>query len=173
MNFSGSRTCSATFLVFLMTAGTLIGAWGFQYLGGYEPCALCYRQRVPYYFAVPAAAVLLWVCHLLARERIVRFGLIALALVMLISAGLGGHHAGVEWGWWQGPDACAGGAGLSTGSVLPDLDNARVVSCTEVQWRMFGLSFAGWNAVISLLAAIIAFWGARRPASTVQTIEQS
>ena len=163
MTFYGSRTCTATLLVLVITAGTVIGAWGFQYLGGYEPCPLCYRQRVPYYFVVPVALALLWVCHKLSRERLARFGLIAVALVMLISAGLGAHHAGVEWGWWPGPDACAGGAGLSTGSVLPDLDNARVVSCTEVQWSMLGLSFAGWNAVISLVAAAIAFWGARRP----------
>ena len=47
-------------------------------------------------------------------------------------------------------------------TVLPDLNNMTVVRCDEVQWRFMGLSFAGWNFVISLIAALIAFRGARR-----------
>ena len=159
-----TRTCSAAALVLLVTSTTLLGAYAFQYIGGYEPCALCYRQRIPYYVIVPLTALLMALCAQGGKERLVRFGLVAGALIMLASAGLGFHHSGVEWGWWPGPDECSGGAGLSTGSVLPDLSKARVVSCTDAQWRMFGLSFAGWNGVISLVAAAIALWGARRPA---------
>ena len=33
--------------------------------------------------------------------------------------------------------------------MLQALQTTRVVSCTEAIWRMFGLSFAGWNAVAS------------------------
>ena len=32
----------------LMAGGSLLllfGAWGFQYIGHYDPCALCYDQR--------------------------------------------------------------------------------------------------------------------------------
>ncbi len=158
-----SRSCTAALLVLLLTSATIIGAFGFQYIGGYEPCELCYRQRTPYYAAIPLTALLLGLCVQGQKQHLVRIGLVLAALLMLVSAGLGIHHAGVEWGWWPGPDSCSGGAGLSSGSVLPDLDKARVVSCTEVQWRMFGLSFAGWNGVISLCAVVIALWGARRP----------
>jgi disulfide bond formation protein DsbB len=34
---------------------------------------------------------------------------------------------------------------------LKGLDEARVVRCDEATWRLFGLSFAGWNALISLM----------------------
>jgi len=163
MMFSGSRTCLAALILCLLTSATIIGALAFQHIGGYEPCVLCFRQRTPYYIAVPLSAILMAVCMRGNNEHLVRLGLVVGTLIMLVSAGLGFHHAGVEWGWWAGPDACAGGAGLSSGSVLPDLDNAKVVSCADVQWRMFGLSFAGWNAVISAIASFVAFWGARRP----------
>jgi hypothetical protein len=41
----------------------------------------------------------------------------------------------------------------------------RVVSCTEASWRFpagWGLSFAGWNAALSLLLVAVALWGATR-----------
>jgi disulfide bond formation protein DsbB len=36
------------------------------------------------------------------------------------------------------------------------------VACDEAAWRFFGLSFAGWNAVLSLLLAGLAGYGATR-----------
>jgi len=95
------------------------------------------------------------------KARLVRRGLLLVALLMLASAFLGGYHSGVEWKWWPGPAACSFGAGLSGG--LPDFTTAKVVSCSEAQWRFLGLSFAGWNVVISLIATGLALWGARRP----------
>ena len=163
MSFLQPRTSLAVSILLALSAMTIIGAWGFEFIGGYKPCALCYQQRIPYYVVVPLSMVLFFLCMAGNQMRLVRYGLVACALIMLISAGLGANHAGVEWGWWPGPQECTGGAGLSSGSVLPNLETARVVSCSEVQLRIFGLSFAGWNAVISFAAALIALWGARKP----------
>jgi disulfide bond formation protein DsbB len=46
--------------------------------------------------------------------------------------------------------------------VAGAIERATVVSCSEASWRMAGLSFAGWNAVISALLAAIAAWGAAK-----------
>lgn len=162
MSLTHSRTGMAALAVFAISSGTLIGAWGFEYIGGYLPCPLCLRQRWPYYIVICLSFGLLYFCLQKPHAAMVRYGLFVCGVLMLTSAGLGFHHAGVEWGWWPGPDSCAGGAGLSSGSILPDLNSAKVVSCTEVQWRFAGLSFAGWNGVISLLTAFIAFWGAKK-----------
>jgi disulfide bond formation protein DsbB len=91
---------------------------------------------------------------------VVRWGFIAVTLAMVLNAGLGVYHSGVEWGWWAGPEACSTGAGLSGG--LPDLSKARVINCSDAQWRFLGLSFAGWNVVISLVLIAMALTGARR-----------
>ena len=62
-----------------------------------------------------------------------------------------------------------GGGGMpdSAANMLNALRSTRVVSCTEASWRMFGLSFAGWNAVASsglALLALAALWTSRRRA---------
>lgn len=142
--------------VFALSLATIAGAWGFELIGGYIPCHLCLQQRWPYYIVVPLSALLLVVARRL--PGVARVGLVLCALVMLAGAGLGVYQSGAEWGFWPGPQACAGGGGLSGG--LPDLANAVVVRCDEAQWRMFGLSFAGWNVVVSLLIAAIAVAGA-------------
>ena len=137
---------------------TIASAWGFQIFGGYAPCPLCLQQRWPYYAAIPIALALLWQG---GRPPVVlRAGLLLIALIMLAGAALALYHAGIEWRWWSGPATCAVAGGLSGG--LPDLAGARVIRCDEAPWRFLGLSFAGWNLVISLLLAAIALTGAGR-----------
>lgn len=161
-----NRTFRAVVAVFAIATATIVAAWGFE-LAGYRPCPLCLQQRWAYYAVVPLSAVLL---GLLLRDRrragLVRRGLLLVALIMTAGTILGAYHSGVEWKWWPGPAACAFGGGLSGG--LPDLDTARAISCDEAQWRFLGLSFAGWNVVVSLAVVGLALWGARRPAEPAQ-----
>jgi disulfide bond formation protein DsbB len=82
---------------------------------------------------------------------------------MAASALLGVYHSGVEWGWWPGPPVCTVGGGLSGG--LPDLNTAKVIRCDEAQWRFLGLSFAGWNVVVSLALVALCLWSLRLPAA--------
>ena len=84
------------------------------------------------------------------------------ALAFLINAGVGVYHAGIEWKWWAGPASCSGGVTVEwgEGGVASAIERAKVVSCSEASWRMLGLSFAGWNAVVSALLAGLAAYGA-------------
>jgi disulfide bond formation protein DsbB len=140
--------------VALGAAATVGGALVFEHAFGYVPCKLCLVQRNPYYIAIPlglAAAIL--------PPRLGLIGLWLLALLFVVSAGLGAYHAGVEWGFWVGPSDCGGGSGTGAGNVgdfLNQLQNTRVVSCTEAAWRFLGLSLAGWNVLISLALAAVA-----------------
>ena len=45
---------------------------------------------------------------------------------------------------------------------LHQLQTQKVVRCDAVAIRIFGLSLAGWNALISAALAIIAVWGVRK-----------
>jgi disulfide bond formation protein DsbB len=157
-----NRTAQAVAGVFAITTATILGAWGFE-LAGYLPCPLCLQQRWAYYAVVPLSGVLLGLLLTDARHAgLVRRGLLLVALIMTAGAMLGAYHAGVEWKWWPGPATCGFGSGLSGG--LPNLDTARAISCDEAQWRFLGLSFAGWNVVVSLTVVGLSLWGARRPA---------
>jgi disulfide bond formation protein DsbB len=150
----------ATLAILLIATATIASVWAFQIVGGYPPCPLCLQQRWPYYAIIPIAFLLLW-AH--GHDRILRLGFLLIALIMLAGAVLAVYHAGIEWRWWRGPQACAGGAGLT--GTLPDLSNLRLVRCDEAALRVLGLSLAGWNALISLLIAGIALAAARHPAS--------
>ncbi|KFG67690.1 disulfide bond formation protein B [Microvirga sp. BSC39] len=138
----------------LAAAATIGGALVFEHVFGYVPCKLCLIQRTPYYIAIPLGIV-----AALLPPRWSRAGLWLLALIFIVSAGLGAYHSGVEWGLFAGPSDCGGGAGQGAGNVgdfLNQLQNTRVVSCTEAAWRFLGLSLAGWNVLISLALAAFA-----------------
>lgn len=147
---------AATGLLVIAVA-TLAGAWGFQLIGGYLPCELCLWQRWPWYATAPLALAIVIMARA-GKRAPSRIALAVAGMVVLVGAGLAFYHVGIEESWWKGPASCTGGAGLTGG--LPDLDNIQLVLCDEVRWRMFGLSFAGWNVVISLASAMLAFWGA-------------
>jgi disulfide bond formation protein DsbB len=147
----------AAALVLVVAAATIGGAYVFEYALGYIPCQLCLMQRKPYYVAMAA---------LLPSRTLARGALAVVAILFVVSAGLGVYHAGVEWGLWLGPSDCGGAPGTAAGSVndfMQSLQKTRVVSCTEAAWRFLGLSLAGWNVLISLALAAIAAAGALRP----------
>lgn len=157
---AGDASRPAAFVVLLVASATIAGALASQYGFGLVPCKLCLWQRWPYYLGVPLAALTL----VAPDPRLRRAGLGMLAIVFLASAGLGGYHAGAEWGFWPGPSDCSGGTvgPTSTGDLLKSLESARVVSCTEAAFRFLGLSLAGWNVLVSLGLAAAAVAGTMR-----------
>lgn len=158
------KPANAAFAAALLMFAALCGAWYFQYVLKYVPCPLCYQQRIPYYLAIPLGLLLAALAFYGGSRQVVRLGLYLLALILLVSAGMGVYHAGIEWGFWQGPTSCAAGAPSSApiGNILESLGKVRAVPCNEAAWRLFGISLAGYNALISAAAALIALAGARR-----------
>jgi disulfide bond formation protein DsbB len=146
----------------IVAALTLAGAWFFELVLGLEPCPLCLDQRIPYYVAVPLGIVIALAARNAGRARIAAIGLILLGVVMLIGAGYGVYHSGVEWGFWVGPASCAGGSQRPpVGDILSSLKTtARVVPCNEAAWRFLGISLAGYNVLIASALAVLAFWAA-------------
>jgi disulfide bond formation protein DsbB len=165
---SGTPALTASAAVAVIAAATLAGAWFFQLVLDILPCPLCLEQRYAYYLAVPLGAVVAFAAARGAPRPVLLVGLVILGLVALANAGLGTYHAGVEWGFWQGPTDCTGPIVDfgKAGSLLDQLDKVKVVRCDEVQWRFLGLSLAGYNVLISLLMAVIAGWGVAKSAKT-------
>ena len=146
----------AALLIFLVALATIAGAWIFEYYG-YAPCELCLKQRWAYYTGVPLALIVS-----LAAPRYLDLAKAGLALLIVLWLGsmvFGIYHSGVEWKWWPGPATCTAQAGFTGG--LPDLSKPAVL-CDTPAIRIFGLSLAGWNALISLGLALAAFAGLRR-----------
>ena len=138
------------------SAGLLVAALGFQYIGGLFPCKLCLWQRYPH-----VVAVLVGMGALAVRSRLLP---VLGAIAALTSANIGLYHTGVERGWWEGPTTCTSGAidGLSTDALLDQIMAAPLVRCDDVAWQFLSLSMASWNAIASLLLALIWIAAARR-----------
>lgn len=166
MAHSASHHTVAAAIVTTIGAATIAAAWGFQLIGGYVPCALCLEERIPYYAGVPVALVALVVAFAGGQGWLIRLLLVVVAAVFAYGAYLGVYHAGAEWGFWPGPADCAAGAAppaTSATDILSQIQGMRIVSCAEASWRFpagWGLSFAGWNAVVSIVLVAVALWGA-------------
>ncbi|MGB3246567.1 MAG: disulfide bond formation protein B [Sulfitobacter sp.] len=148
----------ALLLATLGSAAVLLGAYGFQHIGGLLPCKMCLWQRWPHFAAVGIGVIVL-----AGGTRLLCWLGAAAALT---TGAIGVFHAGVEWKWWPGPSSCTGGGmdlGAMTGSdLLSTTAPSGLVMCDEIVWQLLGLSMAGWNAVISLVLVLLWIMAARR-----------
>lgn len=155
---------TAAGLVLIGGLAAILAAWGYELIGGYAPCKLCLEQRDPYYVGLPLALVALIADRRNAPAWIGRGALLLVAVAFAYGAALGIYQAGAQWGFWVGPSDCGATRGGtipgSAADLLSSLNKVRIPSCTDVDWRMFGLSFAGWNAVVSAGIVVVALWGA-------------
>ena len=131
------------------SAALLIGAFAFQYLGGLAPCHLCLLQRWPHGVAVAAALAFLAV----PKRILALLG----ALAVAVGAGIALYHVGVEQAWWPGPASCVAPAPgtMSAGELMDQILATPVVLCDQIAWSLWGLSMAGWNALLSLGLALL------------------
>ncbi|HVY58034.1 MAG TPA: disulfide bond formation protein B [Xanthobacteraceae bacterium] len=155
---------AAALVIAAVGAAAILGAYFFQYVVGLAPCPLCLEQRIPYYMAIPLGVIVALAAWNRAPRGVVAAGLAILGIAMLIGAGLGVYHAGVEWKWWQGPLDCSGPIANfgSADNLLRQMQTTSVVRCDEAAWRFLGISLAGYNVLISLALAFVALWGIGR-----------
>jgi disulfide bond formation protein DsbB len=143
---------AATLLAGSVSLVLILGALVFQYAWAYAPCEICMWQRWPH-----AASAVLG----LGGGALLAFGVFParaaptfawLVIVALAAAGaLGVYHAGIEYGWWEGPAACTG-PGFVPGSGIA-FEPFHFVRCDEAAWTFLGVSLAGYNAIISFAIA--------------------
>jgi disulfide bond formation protein DsbB len=154
-------------LVTLGMAATVGGALAFEHLGGYMPCHLCLLERNPYYYGLPVGILATVAAVAGLPAKVTRILLIVVGIMMLVGAGMGVYHAGVEWGFWAGPSSCTstpGAATTSAGDLLSSLNAVHGPQCDQAALRVLGLSLAGWNVIASIILATIAFAGAKKSA---------
>jgi disulfide bond formation protein DsbB len=144
----------ARWLALGIPAALLGGALAFEYVVGLFPCEMCWWQRYPH-----AAALALAVLAFILPQRRLLVSLAALAI--LASGAIGGFHAGVEYGWWEGFTTCSSAVEASD-DPLAAIMNAPVVRCDVAPWDLWGISLAGWNFLVSTVGALAIFALLRR-----------
>jgi len=152
---------AAATLVAAVAVLTMLTVFFFQYGLGYPPCPLCLDQRIAFYVTIPLAVVIAVAAARHAPRPVLLAGLAVIALAMLLNAALGVYHSGVEWKLWAGPQDCSGpmtSFGRAS-DLMKQLSSVHVVRCDDAPWRLFGLSLAGYDVLVSLGLAGVALWG--------------
>ena len=132
----------------LVALALILGALGFQYFAHFQPCEMCHWQRWP---LIAAAAI--GIIGSMTIKGDARW--LALLTIVLVAASgaIGFYQAGVEWHFFPGPEACTGTFHAFHG--LDDLNKPGEVRCDVAAWRLFGISLAGYNAIISVGSALL------------------
>lgn len=155
----------AALITAAISLATLAGAWAFQF-AGYQPCPLCLEERIPYYAALPGGLLAAFIAG--SRPRLAALILAALALGFFYNTGLSIYHAGAEWGFWPGPETCTGDALKPSSSLSEALQHNAIVRCDEAAIRIFGVSLAGYNALLSGALAFLGGFAAVRALRSVR-----
>lgn len=138
-------------LALIVPAALMGGALVSQYGFGLYPCEMCWWQRYPH-----IAAIVLAVLALTMKGKGAGDLAVILAAICIGASGLiGGFHAGVEYGWWEGVTSCATVA--AGGNPLDAIMNAPVIRCDVAPWSLLGISLAGFNFLFSMAGAVLVF----------------
>jgi disulfide bond formation protein DsbB len=150
-----TRFAQARLAALLLPAALMAGALGSQYIGGLFPCEMCHWQRWPHY-----AAIALALAAFVTPEKIGRIAVVLAVAAILSSGAIGVFHAGVEYRWWEGITRCSAPPTGEGDDILAQIMATPIIQCDVPQWTLFGISLAGFNAIISILGGlgIIALW---------------
>ncbi|MCB9988794.1 MAG: disulfide bond formation protein B [Rhodospirillales bacterium] len=135
---------------------SLGAAYTTQYGFGLQPCILCLFQRVPYALIILLGGTGLWAIKTGKAPALIPALVFASSFVFLCGGIIASYHVGVEQHWWTSfLEGCRGGAFSGDAKdILAQIESTPSVPCDRIPWEMFGISMAGYNALLSMGFAI-------------------
>ena len=123
-----------------------------EYFFNLIPCAMCLKQREPYYiliFAFVIFFILQWqskIWYYLGVQIISVYGLFYSV-----------WHVGIENNLLPSPSSCSGGLEITndTNSLKEQILSKAVINCEDIAWSIFGFSAATINSILFFLVFII------------------
>ena len=149
MNGQINKKFLFSILIFILF--TLFFAFIIEYGLGHKPCNLCLYERIPYFLSV------LLIAKLFLTKGLEKITLLILSIVFIVSFVLAFYHLGIEEGFFKESLVCIADTqseNLSKDQLLLEL-NKNTISCKEVTFRIFGLSLATINTIISAVLSVI------------------
>ena len=136
-------------IIFIFSLISLLIALYIEFYLGYSPCKLCIYQRIPYLIAIFITFLgisyfknLIWLYLLL--------------ITFFSSFLLSGYHFGIEQEIFSEFSGCTGNSiNITDKNKLLELLNSEINSCKNVDFRIFGLSLATINFLLSFLIFIL------------------
>ena len=120
-----------------------------EYVLNYKPCQLCLYQRIPYLLILIFSLV-----GFFFPKNI--YWLYTIMILFISSTIISGYHSGIEFGLLNESSSCALNSieSLDKTKILESLSNS-MPGCKDVKFKLFGLSLATINFLISFAATFI------------------
>ena len=136
-------------IIFIISLLSLLIALYIEFFLGYRPCKLCIYQRIPYLIAI----FLTFLGISYSKNFI---WLYALLLIFFSSFLLSGYHLGIEQEIFKEFSGCTGNSlDIIDKNELLKLLNSQINSCKNVDFKIFGLSLAAINLLLSFSIFIL------------------
>jgi disulfide bond formation protein DsbB len=139
-------------LILLFSIFALSAAYFVQHILDHKPCNLCLIERLPYIFAI-----IIIISLGLILKKFEKTIIILLILIFITATIISFYHFGIEQGFFKESLVCnldSSIANLSKEDLIKELQQ-QTVSCKDVSFRIFGLSLATINTIISLIISVI------------------
>jgi disulfide bond formation protein DsbB len=137
--------------IFVINLFVVSSALFIEYILEVKPCALCIYQRYPYYLILLLSALFFlknnWKYSLM----------ILMTLTSVVGFFLAGYHVGIEYGVIDELSSCKTeiSKNISKDVLLKELQSKLAPSCKVVEFKLFGMSLASINMIMSLIFAIL------------------
>ena len=140
------------YVITLFSVVAIASALIAEYYFDLQPCAMCLKQREPYYIII---AGFILVMILKGQDKIWFY--VGVQIVSIYGLFYSLWHVGIENKILAGPSSCSGGLNISTNtsSLKEQIISKAVINCEEVAWSIFGLSAATMNSLLLFLIFII------------------
>ena len=137
-------------ILFIISA-TLVFAYIVQYVLGHQPCKLCIYQRIPYFLSI------FLIFNIILFTKYKKVTLLLLAMIFAASMCLSFYHFGIEQGFFSELTSCTTNNlsdSLSKEQLMDQLSQKNV-SCSDVSFKILGLSLASINSIFSFILSVI------------------
>ena len=136
-------------IIFIISLISLLIALYIEFFLGYKPCKLCTYQRIPYLISI-------FITFLGINYSKNLFWLYVLLLTFFSSILVSGYHFGIEQEIFNEFSGCVGNSlNIINKNELLKLLNSEVNSCKNVDFKVFGLSLATLNFLLSFIIFIL------------------
>jgi len=140
-------------IIFCISIFALVSAYFIEYVLDYKPCNLCLIERLPYFLAI----IIIFLGQYFNQFK--KFIFISLSLIFASATILSLYHVGIEQGLFKESLVCVSNSEmniLSKEDLLKEFQKT-TISCKEVEFKLFGLSLATINVIISFILSVITF----------------
>ena len=138
-------------LILIFSVFALGAAYFIQHILGHKPCNLCLIERLPYISAIIIISLGL------ILKKFEKAIIILLILIFVAATIISFYHFGIEQGFFKESLVCnldSSINNLSKEDLIKELQQ-QTVSCKDVSFRIFSLSLATINTIISLILSVI------------------